>query len=373
MSSRSLDEIAALCGADLEGDGSIQITGACGLADASEGQISFLTQESYAPMLASTGASAVVVSRDVTVDREGLALLRCDDPEQAFTQVVLAFAPEVPLVPLGVDPTAIVHPTVEVGEGARIGPLVSLGPGAKVGPGVVLHAGVRVGAHSVLGRGTELYPNVVLYPHTVVGEQCVVHANAVLGSDGFGFLFDGARWVKTPQVGNVVLGDDVEVGAGAAIDCARFGSTTLAEGCRVDNLVHVGHNVSIGKHSLLLAQVGIAGSAKIGEGVILAGQSGVAGHIRVGDGARVAAKAGITKDLPGGGGLYFGFPARPQRAQFRSMVLAERLPGEVETLRAEVEGLRSRLESALARLESAGEGARGADIDDTPPKENQSS
>lgn len=371
MSSRSLDEIAALCGADLEGDGSVQITGPCGLADAVEGQVSFLTQAAYAPLLDSTSASAVVVSRDTQIARDGLALLRCDDPEQAFTKIVLAFAPEIPPVPLGVDPSAVVDSTAVVAEGARVGPLVSVGPGAVIGPEVVLHAGVRVGAHSEIGRGTELHANVVLYPHTKVGERCVVQGGSVLGSDGFGFLFDGSRWVKTPQVGNVVLGDDVEIGAGCAVDCARFGSTTLAEGCRVDNLVHVGHNVQVGKHTLLLAQVGIAGSASIGDGVILAGQVGVAGHLTVGDGARVAAKSGVTKELAAGG-QYYGYPAGPRGQRLRSVAEAMRAPETLKALKAEVRDLRTRLESALARLESDGEGAPGANIDDTPREENQS-
>ena len=372
MSARTLDEIAALCGADLEGDGSLEITGPCGLGEASAGQISFLTQAAYASQLETTAASAVVVARDVVIDREDLAVLRCDDPEQAFTRVVLAFAPEVPPIAVGVDPSAVVHPSAELGEGVRVGPLVSIGAGAVVGSEVVLHAGVRVGARSELGQGTELHANVVLYPHTKVGERCVIHAGTVLGGDGFGFLFDGTRWAKTPQVGNVVIGDDVEIGSGVTVDCARFGSTVLAEGCRVDNLVHVGHNVKVGKHTLLLAQVGIAGSTTIGDGVILAGQVGVAGHLSIGDGAQVAAKAGVTKDVPAGG-QYYGYPAGPRRARLRSIARSERLPGEVEALRSEVEELRARLESALARLESAGEGAPGADIDDTPPEEIQSS
>ena len=372
MSARTLDEIAALCGADLEGDGSVEITGPSGLADAAEGQISFLTQASYASQLETTSASAVVVSRDAVVDREGLALLRCDDPEKAFTKVVLAFAPAVPPIPVGVDASAVVDASAELGEGVRIGPLASVGAGAVIGPEVVLHAGVRVGACSEVGRGTELHANVVLYPHTRIGERCVVHGGTVLGSDGFGFLFDGTRWAKTPQVGNVVLGDDVEIGAGVTIDCARFGSTVLEEGCRVDNLVHVGHNVQVGKHSLLLAQVGIAGSTSIGNGVILAGQVGVAGHLSIGDGVQVAAKSGVTKDLPAGGQFY-GYPAGPRRSRLRAIARAERIPGKVEDLRSEVEELRARLDSALARLESVGEGAPGADFDDTPPEEIQSS
>ena len=358
MSARSLDELAALCGADLEGDGALQVTGPCGLADAAEGQISFLTQAAYAPLVETTSASAVVLARDVVVERTDLALLRCDDPEQAFSRVVVAFAPEPPLPPVGVDPSAVVHPTAEVSEGARIGPLVSVGASAIVSAGVILHAGVQVGAHSKLGRETEIHSNVVLYPYTVVGERCVIQGNSVLGSDGFGFLFDGVRWVKTPQVGNVVLGDDVEVGAGCTVDCARFGSTTIGEGCRLDNLVHVGHNVTVGKHTLLLAQVGVAGSTRIGNGVILAGQSGVAGHLSIGDGALVAARAGVTKDLAAGGQFY-GYPAGPRRERLRSIARTQRLPGELEALKGEVRELRSRLESALMRLESAGEGAPG--------------
>lgn len=371
MSSRRLEEIAALCGADLEGDGSQEVSGPAGLADAEAGEITFLAKASYAALLETTRATAVVVGRDLEVHRSDLVLLRCDDPERAFTEVVLAFAPEVPALPEGVDATASVDPSAALGEGVRVGPLASVGPGASLAAGVTVHAGARIGAHAVVGEGAEIHPNVVLYPHTRVGARCVLHAGVVLGSDGFGFLFDGTQWVKTPQVGNVVLGDDVEVGAGSVVDCARFGSTTIGDGAKLDNLVHVGHNVSVGERTLLLAQVGIAGSSSVGSGAILAGQVGVAGHLKIGDGARVAAQAGVTKDLPGGA-EYFGYPAGPRMEKLRTVARLERAPAEIKALRAEVEALRERLDSALARLESAVEGAPGAPIDDTPGEENTS-
>ena len=372
MSALTLDAIAALCGADLEGDGSISISGPCGLAEAGAGQVSFLTQPAYAPLVETTGASAVVIGRDVAVERTDLALLRVDDPEQAFTRIVLAFAPEVPLPDVGVHPSAVVHPSAELGEGVRVGPLATVGAGAALADGVTVHPGAHVGPHAAVGEGSVLHAGVVLYAHTRVGARCVLHSGVVLGSDGFGFLFDGARWVKTPQVGNVVAGDDVEIGAGSVVDCARFGSTRLGDGVKLDNLVHVGHNVSVGEHTLLLAQVGVAGSTAIGKGVILAGQSGVAGHLQVGDGARVAAKAGVTKSVPAGG-QYFGYPAGPRGEKLRTVARLEKAPAELDRLRAEVDELRARLDSALRRLDSAVEGAPEAAIDDTPGGETQSS
>lgn len=341
---RTVAELAALCGGTVEGDGSRTIVGAAALDEAGPEHVSFLAQAKYAPRLAETRAGAVVVGDGVEAPRADLVLVRCADPERAFTQVVLAFAPEVPDLAEGVHPTAVVHPSVDLGADARVGAHVTVGPGAVIGAGCRLHDGCRVGAASRLGAGTILHPNVVLYPHTVVGERCVLHGGVVLGSDGFGFLFDGAAWRKTPQVGHVEVGDDVEIGANTTVDCGRFGPTRIGDGTKVDNLVMIAHNVQVGRGCLILSQVGIAGSTVVEDGVIIAGQVGVAGHVRIGKGARIAGGSGITKSVPAGE-EWFGYPAGPSRAKMRSLAAMERAGADFKALERRVAELERALQS----------------------------
>ncbi len=331
------------------GDGSLGITGPAGLLDAGPSEVSFLAQAGYVSQLATTQAGVVLVGAETKVDRSDLALIRCADPERSFTQVILAFAPDIPDIPSGVHPGAFVHGDAEVGEGVAIAECVSVGPGAVIGSGVRLHAGVTVGAGAKVGEDTLLHPGVVIYPYSEVGARCIVHAGAVIGSEGFGFHHDGTGWKKTPQVGRAVLEDDVEVGAGSTIDCARFGATRIGAGSKLDNLVHVGHNVQVGRNCLLLAHVGVAGSTVIEDNVILAGRVGVTGHVRIGAGARVAGGSGVTKDIPAGE-EWFGYPAGPSREKLRSMVSAERAGSDVRALKKEVKGLREELNALRSAL-----------------------
>ena len=340
----TLSELAERCGGTAEGNGSLQITGPAGLSDAGPSEVSFLAQAGYASQLATTQAGVVLVGTDVQVDRPGLALIRCEDPERAFTQVILAFAPEIPRIPEGVHPGAFLHQEAEVADGVAIAERVSVGPGAVIESGAMLHAGVTVGAGARVGRDSVLHPGVVVYPHSEVGQRCIVHACTVIGSEGFGFHHDGTSWKKTPQAGRAVLEDDVEIGAGSAIDCARFGATRIGAGTKLDNLVHVGHNVQVGRNCLLLAHVGVAGSTVIEDNVILAGRVGVTGHVRIGKGARVAGGSGVTKSVPAGE-EWFGYPAGPSREKLRGIVSAERAGNDLRALKKEVKGLRAELQA----------------------------
>lgn len=354
---RTVAELAELCGGTVEGDGSRIIVGPAGLDDAGPEHVSFLAQANYAARLADTAAGAVLVGPGVEAPNAGVSLLRCDDPEHAFTKVVLAFAPEVPDLAPGVDASAIVDPSAELDPSARVGPLVTIGPGVVLGADVRVHAGCRLGASARVAADTVLHPGVTIYPHSTVGERCVLHSGVVVGSDGFGFRFDGAAWRKTPQVGNAVIEDDVEVGANTTIDCGRFGATRIGAGTKIDNLVQVAHNVQVGRGCLLLSQVGIAGSTVIEDGVIIAGQAGVAGHLRVGRGARVAGGSGVTKNVPAGEEWY-GFPAGPSRQKLRTLASLERVGAGFKELTRRV----AQLERALERpsgdhvAETAGEG-----------------
>jgi len=325
MYARTLHELAALCRAEIRGDGSRVVVGAARLDEARPDQISFLTQPKYREYLATTKAAAVIVGRDVVVDRDDLSLLVCEDAETALNEVVVAFAPVVPRPPLGVHPTAIVDPSVQLGAGASIGPYCVLGPDVVVGEGALLHPRVTLGAGVVLGARNVLHPGVVIYPHSVLGDDCVVHAGAVIGSEGFGFRHTPKGWVKTPQVGNVEVGARVEIGANCTIDCGRFGPTRIGAGTKLDNQVHIGHNVDVGEDCLLIAQVGIAGSSRLGRGVILAGRVGIAGHLEIGAGARVGAGSGVITDIPGGTD-WFGYPAKPRLHAMRISKEEDRLP-----------------------------------------------
>ncbi|MEO0651737.1 MAG: UDP-3-O-(3-hydroxymyristoyl)glucosamine N-acyltransferase [Planctomycetota bacterium] len=345
MESKTCEELAALCGATVEGDSAREVRGPARLQDAGPQEVAFLGHPKYVDLLEHTSAGAVLLARDQAVARTDLVLLRCDDPGRAFTRIVEAFAdPDPELVP-GVHPAATVDARAAVDPTAVVGPGCVVEAGARIEAGVVLRARVFVGRDAAVGAGSLVEPGVVLYARTRIGARCILHGGAVLGSDGFGFDPRPEGWVKVPQCGNVELGDDVEIGACTTIDRARFGSTRIGDGAKVDNLVHVAHNVQVGPGALLIAQTGIAGSAEIGAGAILAGQSGVGGHVKVGAGVRIGAKSGPFVDLlePGD---YFGVPARPHAEAMRAMGT----PKRVERLKAKV----ADLERRLAALEEGG-------------------
>lgn len=360
---RTAAELAELCGGSVEGDGGRRVIGPAGLDDAAAEHVSFLAQAKYVAKLAETAAGVVLVGPGVEAPREDMVLVRCEDPERAFTEVILAFAPKVPDLEPGVDASARVHPSASVDPTARIGPLVTVGPEAVVGAEVRVHAGCHLGAKARIGADSVLHPGVQVYPTSTVGERCVLHAGVVVGSDGFGFHFAGGAWTKTPQVGNAVVEDDVEIGANTTIDRGRFGATRIGRGTKVDNLVMIAHNVQIGRSCLILSQVGIAGSTVVEDGVILAGQVGVAGHVRIGRGARVAGGSGVTKSVPAGE-EWFGYPAGPSRARMRSMAAVERAGAEFKGLARRV----AELERALAER-SSDHGGEPAGGDEAPGRD----
>jgi UDP-3-O-[3-hydroxymyristoyl] glucosamine N-acyltransferase len=340
----TLEELARLCGAELAGDGALRISGLASLAEAGPSDVSFLANPRYRRDFELTRAGAVLVDRRAPIARTDLALLRCADPNRAWTAVIQAFAPAPAAVRAGVHPSASVDASAHVDPSAWVGPHCSIEAGARVGAQAVLHAHVAVGANARVGAHSVLHPNVVLYEGVEVGARCVVHAGAVLGSDGFGFERDASGWVKVPQCGTVVIEDEVEIGANCTIDRARFGATRIGRGAKLDNLVHVAHNVRVGARTLLIAQVGLAGSCNIGSDAIVAGQVGVVGHVTIGDRASVSAQSGVTGDVPAGA-VYSGTPARPRMQSLRSQAQLSR----VESLARRVEAL----ERELARARGA--------------------
>jgi len=345
MTARTLSELAELCGASLEGDGCRAIVGPATLREATESEISFLGHPRYRALVESTRAGAVLVNEEFATARTDLALLRCADPGGAFSRIVLAFAREPAREWTGVHPTALVDPGAKVGDGATIGPRCVVGFDARIGARAYLHPGVVVGPHASLGEDSVLHPGVVLYSGVAIGARCVIHAGAVIGADGFGFDMTAQGWAKIPQCGTVVVEDDVEVGANSTIDRARFGATRIGRGVKIDNQVHVGHNVQVGAESLLVAQVGIAGSTIVGKRTILAGQVGVSGHIELGDGVRVGGASAVFRDVPAGQEVV-GNPAAPKTEAMRNNHRLRRLGLLVERV--------SRLEHRIAELEGDG-------------------
>jgi len=342
-----LRELAARLECELRGDGGVEIRGVAGIKEAGPGDLTFLANRRYVPLLATTKAAAVIVGPK----REApLPCLVSDNPYLTFAYAVALVRPGARPAP-GVDSSARVDPTAELGPEVHVGALAVVGPGVRIGARCVIHPQV------VLSEGVEVGEDCVLHSAVQVRERCrlgqrvTVQNGAVIGADGFGFARDAdGRYHKFPQVGIVVIEDDVDIGALAAIDRAALGETRIARGCKIDNLVQIGHSVTVGEHTVLAGQVGIAGSSHVGKGATLAGQVGVAGHLTIGDGAIATAQTGIPSSI-GAGEVVSGYPAIDNRAWLRSSAVFAKLPD----LQKRVRELERRLESLAEGLGGPGE------------------
>ncbi len=313
--SLSAHEIAALAGGRLlAGPPEALVAGVAALEDAGSSDASFFAGDPrYRPALDATRAGVVLVPDDFAGSAPpNTALVGCANPSYAFVTVVARLQPPLPAPGPGVHPTAVVAPGARLGKNVCVQAYAVVEDGAEIGDDVIVGAHGYVGPGCRVGAGTRLHPRVTLVERVHTGENCVIHSGAVLGADGFGFeTVDGVHR-KVPQVGGVELGDDVEVGANCTIDRARFGMTRVGAGTKLDNLVHLAHNVVVGPHCLLAAQTGISGSTRLGKYVSFGGQVGLVGHITVGDGASVGAQGGVTKSIPAGE-MWWGTPAAPLR------------------------------------------------------------
>lgn len=335
---KTLNQLAELVGGTVVGDGDVEIQRVAAIDGAQPGEITFLANPKYLPLLQTSKASAIIVKPGVEAPARNL--LVCDNPYLAFAKVLTALHVQPPQV-RGVMDGAHVDPEAEIGDG------------------VTIHPGCVVGRKAVVGTGSVLYPGVVLYDQVRVGENCLLHAGvvvregcrlgdrvivqpgAVIGSDGFGFAPDGAGYFKIPQVGIVVIEDDVELGANTCIDRAAMGETRIGRGTKVDNLVQLAHGVKVGQHSIIVAQVGVAGSTTIGNHCTLGGQVGVAGHIKIGDRTMIGAQSGIANSLPGGQ-VFSGSPAIPHKDWLKASICYGKLPEmrkEIGQLRHQIEAL----------------------------------
>jgi UDP-3-O-[3-hydroxymyristoyl] glucosamine N-acyltransferase len=298
------------------------LTGFAPASAAKAGDLTFAENEAFFAKAEESAAAAILI--DVPHQTARKVLIRVANARIAFARVLPLFFPE-PALPPGIHPSAIVAASACVDPGAHIGPFCVIGKNVQIGPQAALHGGNHVGADSVIGAQSQLFPNVVLYPQTQIGRRVRVHAGAVIGSDGFGYVVDGGVHRKIPQVGQVIIQDDVEIGANVTIDRGALGPTIIGQGTKIDNLVQIAHNVVIGEKCLVVAQVGIAGSTKIGKNTTLAGQAGLTGHLKIGDNVTVAAQSGVMRDIPDGG-KWLGAPAQPDRQAKRQMIALQQLP-----------------------------------------------
>jgi UDP-3-O-[3-hydroxymyristoyl] glucosamine N-acyltransferase len=327
----TLRELAVLAGGETDGDGGLIITGPAKIEEAGPGQITFVANPKYAHFLETTRASAVVVPADLAVP-PGRSVIRAKNPYFAFLLIVRAFFPEKPFLAPGIHPTAVLGEGVRIGENARIGARVVIGNRCRVGNGTELLPGVVLGDDVTVGQNCVLHANVSLRERVVLGDRVIIHDGTVVGSDGFGFAFEGGRYQKIPQVGTVVIEDDVEIGANTAIDRATLGETRIRRGAKLDNLIQIAHNCVVGEDTAIAAQTGLSGSTVLGRGVRVGGQAGFAGHLQVGDGAAVGAQAGVDKTVPGGI-MVSGSPARPHMEELRVEAAIRQLPAWMKEIR----------------------------------------
>jgi UDP-3-O-[3-hydroxymyristoyl] glucosamine N-acyltransferase len=339
----TLADIAELLGT-LAPAGAAQIVrGVATIADAGPDELTFVTSDTYAKQLPSSRAAAAIVHRKVHVPAGYAgAIFIVDDADLAVAKVLELFAPPVPRPARGVDPLARVASSAQIEDGAAIGPFVFVGERARIGRDSVVHPGVYIGDDVAVGAACEFFPQVVIRERVTIGQRVIIHAGSVIGSDGFGYRWDGARHAKVPQIGTVVIEDDVEIGSCVCVDRAKFSTTRIGRGTKIDNLVQVAHNVQIGPHCIIVGQTGLAGSVTLGAGVVLGGQAAVRDHITVGDGAMSGACSAVAEDIPPKA-VYAGAPALPHRQWLREQGALRHLPelrNQVKKLQEELDRLR---------------------------------
>jgi len=322
-------QIAERVRGEVLGDGATLLAGLAAAENARAGDLTFADQEEYFIAAEQSAASAILVSGDFQSTKK--VVIRVANARIAVARLLPVFFPPDEHPP-GIHPGATVDPSAQVDATAHIGPGCVVGARVQIGPRSVLMGGNHVARDSRLGEDVCLFPNVVIYARTVIGHRVVIHAGTVIGSDGYGYVFDEGRHRKVLQVGNVIIHDDVEIGANAAIDRAALGSTVIGAGTKIDNLVHVAHNVVMGRHCLVMGQAGFAGSTQLGDYAVIASQSGIAGHLKLGHQSMVGAKSGVMRDVPDGGKV-LGIPAMPDKQAKRQMIAVQQLPEMIRRLR----------------------------------------
>jgi UDP-3-O-[3-hydroxymyristoyl] glucosamine N-acyltransferase len=345
---KTLKELADLVDGKVLGEDSILISGIAGIEEAKEGEITFLSNPKYMKKIKDTKASALIATQEIEgFDRP---ILLTKNPYLAYAKIVGLFH-EIPNPPQGIDDQAIIGKGVKIGKGCSISPFVFMGEEIEIGNRVIIYPFVFIGDGVKIGDDTVIHANCSIRERCCIGKRVIIHCGSVIGSDGFGFAKDGKSSYKIPQVGIVQIDDDVEIGANNTIDRATLGKTWIKRGVKIDNLVHIAHNVVVGEDTILVAQVGISGSTEIGNNVTLAGQVGVIGHLKIGDNAMVGAKSGVAADV-GAGKIVSGIPAYDHRDWLKTSKCLPKLSDmrkQLHRLTKEVEELKSKLNIGTKR------------------------
>ncbi|MBN8706804.1 MAG: UDP-3-O-(3-hydroxymyristoyl)glucosamine N-acyltransferase [Bacteroidetes bacterium] len=346
-----LSELADFLGGKLDGDPELEVSGIAKIEDAGSGQITFISNPKYEKFLSTTEAEALICSPDIQVPSNGPKhIIRVSDPYSAFLFTLERFNPPMAWASSGIHPTAIIDSTARLGSNVTIGPGVVIYKEAKIGNNCRIHANSVIGPAVSMGEDCLLYPNVTVYHQVQIHNRVIIHSGAVIGSDGFGFVpgKDGS-YRKIPQMGFVILEDDVEIGSNTSIDRATLGATVVKHGSKLDNLIQIAHNVNVGENTVMAAQVGIAGSVKVGANCQVGGQVGIAGHLEVANNINIGAQSGVSKSLTLSGTTYFGTPAKPIKEAFRMEGAMRQLPSLFRQIKE--------LEDKVAALEAkSGEG-----------------
>lgn len=342
---KTLAEIAKFIDGEIIGDAGTVITGICGIKEAKSGDLTFVANPKYLSLMENTQASAIITSRDIKFAPK--PIIRTENPSLAFAKMVSFIAPTEAIHFTGIHATAIIGKNVKLGKEVALGPYVIIDDEVTIGDKAIIYGGCYIGHHSNIGSETLIYPHVSIRERISIGNRVIIHSGTVIGSDGFGFATVKGLHHKIPQIGTVVIEDDVEIGANVTIDRARFDKTVIGKGTKIDNLVQIAHNVMVGENSIIVAQTGISGSTVVGKNVMLAGQAGLVGHINIGDGVIVAAQAGVTKSVPANTKVS-GYPAKPHETAKKVNACLQRLPQLVEKVKE--------LQKKIAELEEKNKG-----------------
>lgn len=336
-----LKELATLCDARIEGgDPSALVYSAADITAAQKGQVTQLTNAKYAKYISGSTATACFIAEGFHIDGipENTALLICADPEMSFIKAVEQLHP-AKTYHNQVASQAIIDGTVKLGDGLFIGPYAVIGEHTIIGDNTAILAGTYIGNNVRIGKNSRIHPYAVIYDDTVIGNNVTIHSGAIIGADGFGYKFRNNAHYKVPQVGNVVIEDNVEVGANTCIDRGALGSTVIGMGSKIDNLVQIGHNNKVGKHVIMCGLTGVSGSCNINDYAILAGSSGIADHVTIGQGAVVMARSGVAGDVPAGS-QFFGSPAKDKKTAYKEQIAISKLPELIKKVKALEEEIR---------------------------------
>jgi UDP-3-O-[3-hydroxymyristoyl] glucosamine N-acyltransferase len=337
----TVSQVAEQLRGEVFGDGAVELTGFASADHARNGDLTFAEKDTYFAAAEQSQAAAIIVTGAFTSAKK--VLIRVPNARVAVARVLPVFFP-LDQHPFGIHPSAIIADSAQIDPTAHIGPNCVVGARARLGARSVLMGGNHIGRDCQAGDDCCLFPNVVIYAQSQIGHRVTIHASTVIGSDGYGYVFDEGRHRKMLQVGNVIIHDDVEIGANVAIDRGALGATIIGQGTKVDNLVHIAHNVTIGRHCLIMGQVGFAGSTRLGDYCVIASQSGIAGHLTLGNQATVGAKSGVMRDIPDKGTV-LGIPAAPDKQAKRQMIALQQLPELIRRTRE--------LEKQVAELKAA--------------------